>query len=615
MKTMKFFFLAAAVFAAISCVKETAPQGNVTSEVELVPMTFTASYKGDTKIAYEGGATVWKPKDEIMVISSNGYAAKFTATSVDGNIATFEGLTEKTETYYAVSPASAYVGNDIANGKIYANVPQTQTAVAGSFDPKAFLSVASGYSDELCFLNSCSVVGFSLANPEGVNSIRFTAAGQTNLAGTGTVMTNSIPTHRWDGEYSGRSAYDVITLNAPEGGFQTDTEYFLTIRANKCPNGISVYVEYDDDLKVRTGTSPLFPDKDEDGKDFSPMNKLRSLGVLDQDLADATPYESYMLGFDLNIAGRTYNKSLGNATRISDADVTISENGVYFIDASATNLKISKDGTLNKLYVIANTTDTKVPVTFGRDLRYGKNGTVAFKNMDIAQLTTSELFIHNNDNATSTLVALDGCKITMSGKSVITNFTTRTIDTFAMHNCDVLVTGNDSKIIAGGADITNVEFVNNIFFSDSARKNFKLYDITSGGTSNVTSFNFVSNSFINVYLNPNGLITPTSLKGSFINKQNLFEYPEYMTAVNSTYRTMLRCGDDVTNYPNEEDFVWEAGWFYIGQTEVIDQNKYGIKSSYKISNAAVSPKNTSGFTSLTFDPLKFTKANNAGATR
>ena len=234
MKTMKFFFLAAAVFAAISCVKETAPQGNVTSEVELVPMTFTASYKGDTKIAYEGGATVWKPEDEIMVISSNGIAAKFTATSVDGNIATFEGLTEKTETYYAVSPASAYVGNDIANGKIYANVPQTQTAVAGSFDPKAFLSVASGYGDELCFLNSCSVVGFSLANPEGVNSIRFTAAGQTNLAGTGTVMTNSIPTHRWDGEYSGRSAYDVITLNAPEGGFQTDTEYFLTIRVTIC---------------------------------------------------------------------------------------------------------------------------------------------------------------------------------------------------------------------------------------------------------------------------------------------------------------------------------------------------------------------------------------------
>ena len=80
MKMMKFFLLAAAAVAAISCAKENLPVENVTPapEVELVPMTFTASYAeaddAETKVAYENGATVWQLGDKIMVISSTGTA-------------------------------------------------------------------------------------------------------------------------------------------------------------------------------------------------------------------------------------------------------------------------------------------------------------------------------------------------------------------------------------------------------------------------------------------------------------------------------------------------------------------------------------------------------------
>ncbi len=76
---MKFFLLAAAAVAAISCAKENLPieNENPTPEVELVPMTFTASYAeadAETKVAYEDGATVWQLGDKIMVISSTGTA-------------------------------------------------------------------------------------------------------------------------------------------------------------------------------------------------------------------------------------------------------------------------------------------------------------------------------------------------------------------------------------------------------------------------------------------------------------------------------------------------------------------------------------------------------------
>ena len=319
MKIMKFFLLAAAAVAAISCAKEISPIENETPapEVELVPMTFSASHDAgddaETKVAYEDGATVWKKGDKIMVIASTGTATEFTATSVDGKKATFEGLTENAESYYAVSPASAYVGNDIANGKIYANIPHEQTAVAGSFDPKAFLSVASNDGDELYFKNSTAVVGFKLQNPAKVKSVRFTATGQTNIAGTGLVKTDAIPTHNWDGSYEGRSSYSMITLNAPEGGFADDTEYFFAIRANKCPDGITVYVEYEDQVKSRSSEKVLFPD--------GSMNRVRSVGILDTDLEDIAPYDSYQMGFDLVVGDKTYNKAVnGDAVKVTQIE-------------------------------------------------------------------------------------------------------------------------------------------------------------------------------------------------------------------------------------------------------------------------------------------------------
>ena len=178
-----------------------------------------------------------------------------------------------------------------------------------------------------------------------------------------------------------------------------------------------------------------------------------------------------------------------------------------------------------------------------------------------------------------------------------------------MHNCDVLVTADNFNVINARENFTNVEFVNNIFYSETDRKNFKLFNVQKDYTSEVVNITFVNNSLINVYLNPNGMIAPTALTSSFVNKQNLFENPNYVTVVNNTYRTMLRCSTDT--YPEAAGFVWEAGWFNAGTTET----NYGIKSSYKVVNDVVSPKDESGFKSLSFNPLTFEKAYSAGATR
>ena len=186
MKMMKFFLLAAAAVAAISCAKESLPveNENPVPEVELVPMTFTATAdngEADTKVFYDGQTktTQWKSGDKIAVISSNGTASTFEAVEVseDGKTAVFEGLAENAETYYAVSPASAYKGDgkEVLNGTLYVNIPEVQNAVAGSFDPAAFVSVATNNGGTLSFKNSCTVVKFRLNEADNVKSVRFTA--------------------------------------------------------------------------------------------------------------------------------------------------------------------------------------------------------------------------------------------------------------------------------------------------------------------------------------------------------------------------------------------------------------------------------------------------------
>ena len=314
----------------------------------------------------------------------------------------------------AVSPASAYVGNDVANGKIYANIPHEQTAVAGSFDPKAFLSVASNEGSELFFKNSTAVIGFTLQNPANVKSVRFTATGQTNIAGTGMVDTDAIPTHNWDGAYAGKSAYNMVTLNAPEGGFAANTEYYIAIRANKCPNGITVYVEYKDQVKSRTSDKVLFPD--------GSMNRVRSLGVLDKELTDITPYDSYQMGFDLVVGGKVYNKAVnGGATKVTATDANTSlynqfnKGGVYFIETSGSgsfnlhsNVAVSKD-----VVLVGNVANGKVLIDMnGKNVNHTAN-TVALKNLELdTDAYTNYVFANNNATADADAFILDNCSVT-----------------------------------------------------------------------------------------------------------------------------------------------------------------------------------------------------------
>ena len=563
MKMMKFFLLTAAAVAAISCAKENLPVENETHapEVELVHMTFTASYAeaddAETKVAYEGGATVWKTNDKIMLIASDGTATEFTATSVEGNRATFEGLTnEKADSYYAVSPASAYVGNDVANGKIYANIPQNQTAVAGSFDPKAFLSVASNEGSELYFRNSCSVVGFKLSTPAGVKSVRFTATDQTNLAGTGVVKTSNIPTHTWDGTYEGRSAFDMITLNAPEGGFLADTDYYLTIRANTCPKGINVYVEYEDQVKSRNSANPLFP------SDVHPANMIRNLGQLDKNLTDITPYDSYQMGFDLVVGDKVYNKAVnGDAVKVT-ADGTsmwtaFNKGGIRFLDPAAdgaivlhSNVAVSTDAVL-----VGNDNSGKVLVDMnGKNVNHTAK-TVALKNLELdTDAYTNYVFANNNATADADAFILDNCSVTGLVKPLwYVNVAGYTLKNLTLVDTDIA--------LAGATNIIDLAKTTSLGNENVTIKNCILYGASNyvsrivNNSQNLTSWTadvvFENNTVYNLHAGTNNGLLHMSGANSVVFNNNLVSF----YSVNAT-EYVIRIWKNTPTYTVENNHFW-----------------------------------------------------------
>ena len=507
MKINKYFILIAAAVAAMSCAKEIAPELNETPEpdAELVPMTFTTTYDDETKVAYEDGATVWKVGDVIKVIAATGTATDFTATTVEGNIATFEGLTEKAETYYAVSPATAYVGNDIANGKIYANIPETQTAVAGSFDPKAFLSVASNSGTQLSFKNACAVVGFKLAEPTSVKSVRFTATGQTNLAGTGVVTTDAIPSHKWDGAYENRSAFDMITLKAPAGGFKADTEYYLTIRANKCPNGIKVYVEYDDAVKSRTSSSCLFPD--------GSLNRVRSLGTLDQNLKAITPHDSYNLGFDVMVAGKAINKATyGNATLITTESNSkgLNNNGVYFINSDVDGVSMNSGKSIvvigndvNKRSKVSRSGYSYIPAT-------SENDYWVLSNIDFTITSTATYSLRLNGNDVCELLVMDNCSSNVpTATQYIYGDANNKVKEIIIKDSEFVVEPNSTNNFlnfAAEQTVDNVTFDNNVFYSADINKPATSFTLVSAGKTTVTDLTLNRNTFYRAYLSSENIV-------------------------------------------------------------------------------------------------------------
>ena len=576
MKMMKFFLFAAAAVAAISCAKELSPieNANPTPEVERVPMMFTASYAEttETKVALdENGATVWQPGDKIMVISAYGDANEFEAIEVTngGKSATFKGLIENANEYYAVYPASAYKGtpeyvtemqDGKPTGKLVVEVPNVQQAVAGTFHPSAILCIANTKGTNFTFKHSCAFLKFNFANPEGVKSVRLSVNDSDNVAGIGYVGVNDTDINtKYPTTDKNMSKYDMITLNAPEGGFVAGENYYIAMRANSCKEGITAYIEYEDKVMSRTNNKKVFAEYDENGNEIASgsIGRIKNLGQLDKNLKEVTPYDTYNLGCNIVIAGEIINKeTYKDANLINSADQLITTPGLYFVDPEATNLSINSGSyyTGSGLYIIGNTLTGRVDLKINGMLT-SKGG---FMNLNIIENCSTDMFKPAQDGN----ILLDNCHLTTSsGKSQIF-YSGTSVNKFAMHNCDIKVTANAKQLwkLNGSGVFNTFELVNNIFYASSA-DGYQNFNVCQYGT--ITNLVYQYNTMAEVYNAFKGSTGShyqyfpgmTAVSDIQFNN-NLFYLTKYAEAnyANGSYSSIIKA----TTYPTSGNVIYNV---------------------------------------------------------
>ena len=178
MKKINIILAALTIVAASSCSYE---EHSVTPEVvgpqpaeELVPLCLTIGEM--TKTSLQGTTVNWTSDDEIAVFDNVNYPNKFTATSVEGSSAVFEGLVGAgTTDFYAVYPHSSAKGIDASN--ITVSLPDAQTSAVGTFAEEHNISVAHGVKtpgeesvEGIKFDNVCGLIQFTV--PQRISAVK-----------------------------------------------------------------------------------------------------------------------------------------------------------------------------------------------------------------------------------------------------------------------------------------------------------------------------------------------------------------------------------------------------------------------------------------------------------
>ena len=270
MKKILLFASAALLFAG--CAKEnitpTENPGNNSQKGDIT-LSFSASQTGFGTKAEIGATTGegiskttainWQSTDKISVFDGAKENCEFSNKDFNAKTptsCTFEGNVTKLATdYTAVYPYTADATIDKTGVISGVTLPAIQTAVAGSFDPKAALMVAKTVSGgrDLAFKN---LVGYVKVTTDfDCKQIELCAASGEKLAGEGTISLN-------EGTPSftlGQGAESTITLRpAGEVTLAAGKTYYIAVPATTLAAGWNIsFTATDDKVYSRQGTKQI----------------------------------------------------------------------------------------------------------------------------------------------------------------------------------------------------------------------------------------------------------------------------------------------------------------------------------------------------------------------
>lgn len=178
MKKNKIFAAVFAVMTAVACTNEL-DNSNPNEDSNLVPVEFTGMTDGGiedgTKTTLNSYIVYWEDKDEVTLLSGEGYATatKMTISGINSNgAATFNGLAEKgSASFLALYPHKSdhLTANPYKDGGLTVTIPTEQrpgvvSASDYTFQSGANVSVAYSEDDALKFRNVGAVLVFQMYN-------------------------------------------------------------------------------------------------------------------------------------------------------------------------------------------------------------------------------------------------------------------------------------------------------------------------------------------------------------------------------------------------------------------------------------------------------------------
>ena len=252
MKHFKTYLLCLGLaLTTASCSQDDFDSTEATSE-KLVDMSFIAGSSQPvtrTVLGTDGSTVTWQTNDQIGIgyktaINNKTYPFK---TSTTGSDVRFWGqAADQPNPYFMMYPyqqdAQIKVKNNTQAEYQY-DFPKNQKAVAGSFDPKANVSVGIIPQRGKPFIayNVGGLLCFTIKGTSDVKQVKLLAVGQENLAGT----INSTITFANDGKISATqnkfsAASPVVNLTAESGSLEENKAYYIALPEQKLSQGLTL---------------------------------------------------------------------------------------------------------------------------------------------------------------------------------------------------------------------------------------------------------------------------------------------------------------------------------------------------------------------------------------
>ena len=252
MKHFKAYLLCLGLaLITVSCSQDDFGNGDSDSE-ELVEMSFIAGSSQPvtrTVLGSDGATVTWQANDKIG-IGFKGYQPKnypFT-TPTAGSDVHFWGKAPNVNnvSYFMMYPyqQDAKISANNNTQAIYQyNFPKEQNAIAGTFDPKANVSVGIIPQRGKPFIayNVGGLLRFTIKGTSNVKQVKLLAIGQENLAGN----LKSTITFANDGKISVAKneftkASPVVNLTAASGTLEENKAYYIALPEQKLSQGLTL---------------------------------------------------------------------------------------------------------------------------------------------------------------------------------------------------------------------------------------------------------------------------------------------------------------------------------------------------------------------------------------